>query len=186
MPRLIYVARQLRSHFLRKKQKWRCWTNKPTARNKRRFFAASKILFKQIKKFTSQHEISILKKSSDAFYRHFTSSLNPSSHQIILKDSNSQPVTVNNKICELYAIEFLENFSAPLPINVTVGLTEQSNFQMSITITYVRAALHEMPNSAAGPDGIPAVVYKRMAHLLDAPLFHIYHKSLRQGILTIA
>ena len=43
-----------------------------------------------------------------------------------------------------------------------------------------------MPNSAAGPDGVPVVVCKRMAYLPAALLFHIYHQSLHQGILPNA
>ena len=66
----------------------------------------------------------------------------------------------NKKIYELFTTEFLQNVYAPLPINETIGLKEQSNFLMSITMTDVRAALHEMPNSAAGQNGVPAVVYK--------------------------
>ena len=95
-------------------------------------------------------------------------------------------MTAYNKICELFTSKFLQNFSAPLPINVTIGLKEQSNSRMSITMTDVHATLHEMPNSAAGLDGILAVVDKQMVHILAAPLCHIYHQSLHQGILPNA
>ena len=52
---------------------------------------------------------------------------------------------------------------APLPINVTIALTEQSNFQMN-TMINVRAAPHEMPNSAVGPDGAPLITNEWRTH----------------------
>ena len=57
---------------------------------------------------------------------------------------------------------------------------------MSININDVRIALRELPNTLAGPDGIPATVYKQMAHILAAPLLHIFQQSLHQGKLPRA
>ena len=68
------------------------------------------------------------------------------------------------KYAKMFADEFTKNFSTSIPINVSVSTNSLSRFQMSIDIREVKAVLKDMPNSVSGPDGVPAVVYKRMAN----------------------
>ena len=137
---------------------------KLTAKNKERFFFASKLLSETIKKHQANNETMLLKKSYEKSYRYISTHLNETDNTISLKNSADQSVTSDIRICQMFADEFTKNFSTSIPINVSVSTNSLSRFQKSIDIREVKAVLKDMPNSVSGPDGVPAVVYKRMAN----------------------
>ena len=89
-------------------------------------------------------------------------------------------------VCEALADEFSRNFSSPSTVTVAIDSTSDSKFQVDISMQSLLQVLRDLPNSAAGPDGIPAAVYKRLAPILAAPLRLIFAQSLMQGVVPAA
>ena len=51
---------------------------------------------------------------------------------------------------------------------------------INVDIASVRAILVQLRESAAGPDDLPAIVFKRLAYWLAVPLTIIYQQSIHQ------
>ena len=52
---------------------------------------------------------------------------------------------------------------------------------INVSVMDVRLALAQLADSVAGPDGIPATFYKKLAHYLAEPLACVYQQSLHQA-----
>ena len=105
---------------------------------------------------------------------------------IILKGSNDQAILSDLKICDALAAEFSRNFSSSSYPDVVNGPTAESLFQVELRVHALHKIRRELPNSAAGPDGIPAAVYKRLASVLVRPLHLIFSQSLMQSVMPSA
>ena len=77
--------------------------------------------------------------------------------------------------------EFSINFAPQSAITVDFGSAEESDFQVDLSLQALFSALRALPNSAPGPDGIPAVIYKKFASVLASPLLTIFQQFLLSG-----
>ena len=62
----------------------------------------------------------------------------------------------------------------------------RSLFQVELSVHALHKMLRDLPSSAAGPNGIPAALCKRLASVLVRPLHSIFSQSLMQGVLPSA
>ena len=70
-------------------------------------------------------------------------------------------------------------------IAVNIDSTENSMFQVDLTLSTVKAVIRDLPNSAAGPDRIPAAIYKRFISNLAPPLLSIFQQSIIQECVPL-
>ena len=81
----------------------------------------------------------------------------------------------------LYHLTALENFETILAHGLQPR-QEAKNF-LDVAEDDIIAAIDELSNnSAAGPDGFPAVMLKKLKHVLAKPLLAIWRQSLDEGI----
>ncbi len=175
--------RRIRTLFLRKRRRWRLWQRKPTPKNKARLDYATERLSTAIKQNRKRSEEKLLQEPASRFFHHVSSRLQHCEHKIALKDISGDYITSDTGICDALATEFAKNFSAPSTASVVIGSTEDSAFQMDLTLDALLSVIRDMPNTAAGPDGIPATVYKRLTGYIVHPLLAIFRQSIMQGKL---
>ena len=77
--------------------------------------------------------------------------------------------------------EFSRNFAVQSAIIVDVGSAEENDFQVDLSLQALLSVLRALPNSAPGPDGIPAVIYKKFVSVMASPLLTIFQQSLLSG-----
>jgi hypothetical protein len=65
---------------------------------------------------------------------------------------------------------------------VTFDSTVNSAFQMDISMQALLVVIADLSDSAAAPDAIATIVYKRCISLLAKPLLSIFKQSMYQGI----
>ena len=180
------LKKKHRALFLRKKRLWRKWKLKPTPENKSRLMAISKKLSCSLKNHQQNEENSLLNTSSKKFFNYVSSRFSPTEPSISLRDDKSALINDANTICELFLDEFVKNFSQPQSISIPPGLAEDSQFQFVLSQRLIFDTISKLPLSSAGPDGIPALVYRRLASQLTVPLNIIYQQSIFQGKLPDA
>jgi hypothetical protein len=91
----------------------------------------------------------------------------------VLNDG-SKAISDDATVCELLADDFTKNSSHGSIISDHIGSSEDSKFQMSINVNSVYNILKHLHETAASPDGIPALFYKHAASNLARPLCVIF------------
>ena len=172
-----------RALFLRKKRRWRRWKRKPTMENKIRFKQAANQLSLAIKRRHKLIENNLLRKSSSHFFRYVSFRLSHQTNSINLRTISGDMVDEASVICNLLCEEFTKNFSMPTETFAKYSSSIDSVFQVQLDSYTVLKTLQSLPMAAAGPDGIPAVIYRHMAASLVQPLTHLFQQSLFQGRL---
>ncbi len=181
-PRLPKPVRRL---VLQKRKAWRCWKRQPTPQLKADFAMASRRCRAAIRQHTAAFENRLLAAGSRKFYRFASGQLHPQSDAIKLHNG-AELTGEPSVICNLLKHEFAKNFestrsnvSADAP-NLTCSSTSPRMSSVNVDVHTVRLILSQLQDSAAGPDGLPAVFYKRLAYWLAVPLSIIYQQSLHQ------
>ena len=120
------------------------------------------------------------------FYRYVIYKLQPREDSIILKDENGQVTYVSEDVCNTLSLEFSNNFADESHTMISPHPTKQCNFHVDLSMSSLLNVIQGLPSSAAGPDGIPAIVYKCCSNNLARPLLHIFQQSVFQGRLPKA
>jgi hypothetical protein len=187
LPRAVYVSRKLRSLFLRKKRRWKRMKLNPTSRNKQRFKSAAKHLTRSIRVYKMRDEEAMLRTSPARFFKYVTSHLTQRQDHIVLKKVDGESVSDSLAICQELMAEFTKNFSLPDDsTSVSIAPTCNSAFQMELCLEELLKIVSGLSNTAAGPDGIPALVYRRCVGSLARPLLAIFKHSLYSGTVPAA
>ena len=155
-PRSIHIQHKIRALFLRKKRRWRQLKSRPNLSNKRRFREASSQLTAAIIRNRKSEEDAILGLSAPKFYRYVSSKLQTHDKKITLKDSDGNFLLISSDICCALSEEFCKNFSSNELFNQPIAATENSKFQIDLSMSAIKSIIHDLSSSAAGPDGIPA------------------------------
>ena len=153
--------------ILLKKRAWKHWKAKPNAITKLAFNRASRRCCTAIKQHLANEEIQLLSAGSRQFFSHISQRLHPRDNDIVLSTTKG-PITDASSICETLCAEFSKNFADPLVKNIPKPnnpvLNDSPNLSdISIDVITVREVLSRMNCSASGPDGIPAIFFKRLA-----------------------
>ena len=82
-------------------------------------------------------------------------------------------------VCEAFSKEFAKNFnslsnSICSPISTKENSTSASLSSVNVDVVTVHLALARLCDSAAGPDGLPALFYGRLAYGMAVPLSIVY------------
>ena len=129
----------------------------------------------------------LLRSSPSQFYRYVSSYFVASDSSIVLTSADGQLISDDSSICEELSAELSKNFSQSSgPSAVAISPTVNSAFQVDLSLTALLRVIHDLSNSAAGPDNIPAAVYKRCAAILARPLLHLFQQSLYGGTVPAA
>ena len=180
-------TRRIRALFLRKRRRWQLWRRKPTQKNKVGLDLATEDQSKAIQQDRRHSEEQLLNTTATKFFRYVSSRLQQHEPSITLKDSCAQYVKTDEGICDAFTNEFVKNYnSSPSVISVDVGATENSSFQVDLCMPALLSVIRDLPNAAAGPDGISAAIYKRYEHYLAYPLLCIFQQSLTQGRVPVS
>ena len=187
LPRATYVSRILRSLLKRKKRRWRLMKVHPSMRNKDRHRLAADQLIAATRMYRTRSENALLRSSPSRFYRYVSSCLAARDSNIVLTSADGQLISDDSSICEELSAEFSKNFSQSSgPSAIAISPTVNSAFQVDLSLTALFRVIQDLPNSAAGPDNIPAAVYKRSAAILTRPLLHLFQQSLYGGTVPAA
>ena len=181
VPRSVHVARSQRALFLRKKRCWRTYKRNPSERNKVRYKVASDRLSARIKFNHAQSEDALFRRRPQQFFYYMSSHLKPDGKKITLRSENGKIIDNDVTICDELFREFLRNFAPQSAITIDVCSAKESDFQVNLSLQALLSVLRALPNSAPGPDGVPAVIYKKFASVLASPLLTIFQQSLLSG-----
>ena len=185
--RATYVSRRQRSLLMRKKRRWRLMKAHPSMRNKDRYRLAADQLTAATRMYRTRSENALLRSSHSRFYRYVSSCLAVRDSNIVLTSANGQLIYDYSSICEELSADFSKNFSQSSgPSAVAISPSVNSAFQVDLSLTTLLRVIQDLPNSAAGPDNIPAAVYKRCAAMLARPLLHLFQQSLYGGTVPAA
>ena len=121
------------------------------------------------------------------FFAYVSKQLHPSSLAISLT-SASRTVADPAYIFDIFSCEFSKNFSSSqVDAVVSAGCSAEcsatvksvSNLSLiNVDISTVLIVLSQLRDSAAGPDGLPSVFFKRLAYWFAASLTIIYQQLL--------
>ena len=94
---------------------------------------------------------------------------------------------MSDDICNALSLEFSNNVADKSHIMVSPHSTEQYNFHVDLFMSSLLSVIQGLTCSAAGPDGIPAMVCKCCSNnLARRPLLYIFQQSMFEGRLPKA
>lgn len=184
-PRLPRPVRRL---ILLKRRAWRRWKRHPTPQHKADFVMASSRSRAAVRHHNADFENKLLSAGPRKFYKYVSNHLQPHDAGIKLQQG-AQFTSEPADICNLLQHEFTKNFSSPAmyacrTVPRRSCLSSQPKIStVNVDIDTVRHILSHLRDSAAGPDGLPAMFFRRLSHWLAVPLSIIYQQSVHQQCL---
>ena len=183
------LPRAILKLLLLKRRAWRRWRLNRTTTNKADFNVASHRCSSEIHLYFESQELRLLGSGSRKFFAYAARRLHLQDNVISLY-STSSIMSKPADICSFFSGEFSSSFddsSADITTSSlscdfsqpALGAPSLSNINIDvITVCQMLANLRE---SAAGPDGIPGIFYKRLAYWLTSPLATVYQQSIYQA-----
>ena len=171
----------------RKMKAWLAWKYNPIVNNKKCFNTATKNLHKYVKNKAAQKELLIVSEYSNNIFKYIRGKLSNDSHIIHeLINANGYVISNDAEMCEVLANAFSNNFSAPNTLqNMKSSPSNCSNADKKIEIIVddltVYNTLCNTRECAAGPDGIPGIVLRKLASVLTRPLVVLFQQSIFSG-----
>ena len=140
-----------------------------------------------------QEELAIekIRENSKYFYSYAKRFAGESSRISALREEDGEICTDGRKIAEVLAMQFKAVFSDPVGAESTVGneidvpdYVEPRDGDVDFSPGDILEAIKDMKaDSAAGPDGIPALLLKQCADSVSYPLYLMWKRSLGEGIV---
>ena len=179
------IVRPVRKMLLAKRRAWCWWKLRPNPASKAEFNAASHRCREAVRQCLAEQEDRLLKAGSSKFFAHVSHQLHPSDHSVHLR-APTGTVSEPADVCEAFSKEFAKNFNSSSnsfcsPISTKENGTSASLSSANIDVVAVCFALAQLRDSAAGPDGLPALFYRRLAYVIAVSLSIVYQQSLSQG-----
>ena len=192
------LPKSIRKLRLLKRRAWRLWKAKPCVISKTDFNLALRQYRSAVRYFLATQEDQFLAAGPRKFFAYAARQLHPIYNSLLFRSSSgltSEPM----EICAILSNEFVKNFDSPQLVpstlcysghvfappnadNSHVSSTSSPSLScVNVSVMDVRLALAQLVDSAAGPDGIPAKFYKKLAHYLAEPLACVYQQLLRQA-----
>ncbi len=176
------LPRVVRNAILRKRKLWRRWKRIRSAECKHAFNEESRKCSRVIRDYRAQQEADLLFASPHQFFNYVSHRLTPRNETISLR-SGGLMLSSAQDIVDCFATEFSKNFSSPRMGSVNADnmhFIAREGPNINIDVSSVRNILMRQSNSAAGPDGIPGVFYRKLAHVLAIPLSTVFQQSIYQ------
>jgi hypothetical protein len=184
------LPKALRKLISLKRKARRRWKSVPNSERKLAFNLATRRCKLAMRTHMSCQENNLLSAGPRKFYSYVSKQLRSNDNECHLQTVNGLSSNAND-IAATFNEEFSKNFAespAPnycsKPVNIAGKSPSLSN--INIDVTCIRLALAQLSETAAGPDIIPAVFYKRLAYSLGIPLSIVFNQSLYQEALPDA
>ena len=176
------ISRNVRGAILRKRKAWRKWRLQASIANKIAYKRASRDCSRLVRGHRAKEEEDILHFNQRRFFSYVSTKLHPVGNDITLTELNETLHTPDD-IAKCFLQEFSKNFSAAESHeDIFVGESNRAMLEfINIDPDAVKLMLLQQPDSAAGPDGIPGVFYRKLANVLALPLSIVYQQSIHQG-----
>ena len=176
VPHEVYAA------IIHKRKVWRRWKATPSAENKALYNKASRDCSSSIRRHTANEEDTLLHMNQHSFYTCVSRQLHPASYGIsLINDGNSLDSPLD--IAQCFSAKFSKNFSIPACDEIA-GIPTVCNGPkldlINVDIGTVRKLLMQQRSSAAGPDGIPGLFYRKLAGVLAQRLATVFQQSIYQ------
>ena len=164
--------------LLAKRHAWRRWKLRPNPASKAEFNAASRRCHEAVRQCPAEQENRLLKAGSRKFFAHVSHQIHPSDRSVHLR-APTGTVSELADVCEAFSKEFAKNFNSSSnsicsPISTKENSTSASLSSVNVDVVTVHLALARLCDSAAGPDGLPALFYGRLAYGMAVPLSIVY------------
>jgi hypothetical protein len=171
-----------------KKIRWRSLKLNNNAANKLKYKHCTQMIKRAKLQNELKHEANIINsKNLGAFYKHVNSKLSHKSGIAPLCDHDNQLIFDNLVKAELLNRHFVSSGTVDNGIIPDTFCGASSNFiDSSIEfgcVDIINAINKLKPNSSAGPDGLPSIVFKSLKHQLAKPLFMLFNYFLHFGCL---
>jgi hypothetical protein len=173
------LPKALRKLIVPKRKAWRRWKSMPNSERKLAFNLATRRCKLAMRTHMSCQESKLLTVGPRKFYSYVLKQLRSNDNDYHLQTVNGLFSNAND-IAATFNEELSKNFAAsPTPNNCTEpGITTGNSPSLSninIDVTSIRLALAQPSETAAGPDYIPAMFYKRLTYSLGIPLSILFN-----------
>ena len=170
--------------IIHKRKAWRRWKATLSAETKALYNKVSRYC-SSIRRHTANEEDTLLHMNQHSFYIYVSCQLHPASYGIsLINDRNSLDSPLDNVQC--FSVEFSKNCSISACDEIA-GITTTCNGpklnSINVDIGTVRKLLMQQRSSAAGPDGIPGLFYKKLAGVLAQLQATVFQQSLYQRVI---
>jgi hypothetical protein len=185
------LPKSVRQLMLAKRKAWRQWKASPNPTTKLSFNHATRQLKQSMRRFLADQENQLLAAGPRKFFAYVSHQVNQTESNLCLENATGtarSPVD----ICATLNEEFSKNFTSSRnncnPIySSSLGKKDAPSIStVSVDVIKVRAAIMRTRSSAAGPDGIPAIIYKKLAYWLSEPLCTLYQQCMHQDTIPDA
>ena len=118
--------------------------------------------------------------NNHCIFSYVSKRLHPKSSVIVLNVGNTSLSTPED-IAQCFADKFSKNYSTGInrKRNASAEYVSLRLEQINVEVKAVRKLIMKQRNSAAGPDGIPGIFYKKLASVLAIPLSIIFQQSVQ-------
>ena len=176
------VPHEVHAPIIHKRKAWRRWKATSSAETKALYNKASRTCSSSIRRHTTNDEEILLHMNQHSFYTCVSRQLHPASYGIsLINDGNSPDSPLD--IAQCFSAEFSKNFSISACDEI-VGISTIYNVPkldlINVDIGTVCKLLMQQRSSAAGPEGIPGLFYRKLAGVLTQPLAIVFQQSLYQ------
>ena len=162
------------------------WKNKKTPQAYAKYIEVSKIAQREKRQSTFSNELKVLNsKNPQSFWKFVRKKMTyknaipclRNSRNEVISDSQDKANLLNEYFCSVFTKD--DNTLHQWNIDYDAEILEETP---NVTSSMVNHKLRKLsPKVSFGPDGIPSVVFKKLAHVLDLPLSIIFQSSLRHG-----
>ena len=171
-----HVPHEVHAAIIHKRKAWRRWKATPSAETKALCNKASHDCSSSIRRHTANEEDTLLHMNQHSFYTYVSRQLHPASYGIsLMNDGNSLDSPLD--IAQCFSPEFSKNFSISACDEIA-GIPTICNSPkldlINVDIGIVFKLLMQQRSSAAGPDSIPGLFYKKLAGVLAQPLATVF------------
>ena len=134
-----------------------------------------------VRRFLMYQKDQLLEAQPQKFFNFVFKQLHPSNNNILLHSPTGLTSDLGNT-CTMFSNEFAKNFSNSSFIAVMNGdslsCTSERLCMINIDLFTVRMALTQLSDSAAGPDGLPDIFFKKRAYWIAVLLKIVYQQSI--------
>ena len=162
------LPKTIRILVLQKRRAWKRWKSQPSHQNKMLFNAMSREAHNSVRRFLMYQEDQLLEAGPRKFFNFVFKQLHPSNNNILLHSPTGLTGDPGN-ICTMSSNQFAKNFSNSSFIatmngdSSTLSCTSERLCMINIDLFTVRLDLTQLSDSAAGPDDLPAIFFKKLA-----------------------
>ena len=170
-----HLPKNVRTTIPQRRKAWKRWQHASNEDNKATYDTVSRDCSCTLHRYKAAEEESLLQRNNRCFFNYVSKRLHPKSYDIVLNNGDTSFSTPGD-IAQCFADELSKNFSTDIKSerNASAEYVGPRLELINDEVNAVRKLLMERRNSAARPDGIPGIFYKKLACVLAIPLSIIF------------